>query len=153
MDLGDRAEDFRYLVRDRAGQVAEFWNPLRDCAGHYNADRPHQSRQERRPGHDESVVAKLDAPVLRRKVLGGVSTSTTTLRRRFRKLARQASRGISGAVQVVTHLKLQTLGKGSVWDSGEFGEASYFGSDEVVVTADEVLDAVACVGVIADVFG
>jgi putative transposase len=45
---------------------------LRACAGHYNAHRPHQSRQQRPPGHDESVVIPLDAPVRRRKVLGGV---------------------------------------------------------------------------------
>jgi putative transposase len=45
---------------------------LRACAGHYNAHWPHQSRQQRPPGHDESVVIPLDAPVRRRKVLGGV---------------------------------------------------------------------------------
>ncbi len=45
---------------------------LRAYAGHYNAHRPHQSRQQRPPDHDESVVIPLDAPVQRRKVLGGV---------------------------------------------------------------------------------
>lgn len=45
---------------------------LRTYAGHYNAYRPHQSRQQRPPDHDESVVVDLDAPVLRRKLLGGV---------------------------------------------------------------------------------
>jgi transposase InsO family protein len=45
---------------------------LRAYAGHYNAHRPHQSRQQRPPDHDEPVVIPLDAPVLRRKVLGGV---------------------------------------------------------------------------------
>jgi putative transposase len=45
---------------------------LRDYVGHYNAHRPHQSRRQRPPDHDESVVVPLDAPVLRRKVLGGV---------------------------------------------------------------------------------
>ena len=45
---------------------------LRAYAGHYNAHRPHQSRQQRPPDHDESAVILLDAPVQRRKVLGGV---------------------------------------------------------------------------------
>jgi hypothetical protein len=41
---------------------------LRTYAGH----RPHQSRQQRAPNQDEPVVAPLDAPTQRRKVLGGV---------------------------------------------------------------------------------
>ena len=41
-------------------------------AGHYNGHRPHQARQQRPPNHDEPVVVRLDAPALRRKVLGGV---------------------------------------------------------------------------------
>jgi hypothetical protein len=45
---------------------------LRAYAGHDNAHRPHQSWQQRPPDHDESVVIPLDAPVQRRKVLGGV---------------------------------------------------------------------------------
>jgi putative transposase len=45
---------------------------LRAYAGHYNAHRPHQSRQQRPPDHDESVVIPLDVPVQRRKVLGGL---------------------------------------------------------------------------------
>jgi len=45
---------------------------LEAYAGHYNGHRPHQSRQQRPPEHDESVVVPLNAPVLRRKVLGGV---------------------------------------------------------------------------------
>jgi putative transposase len=45
---------------------------LQAYAGHYNAHRPHQSRHQRPPDHDESVVIPLDAPVQRRKVLGGM---------------------------------------------------------------------------------
>ena len=48
---------------------------LREYAGHYNRHRPHQSRQQRPPDHDDqndqaSVPPNL--PVPRRTVLGGV---------------------------------------------------------------------------------
>ena len=45
---------------------------LRTFVGHYNGHRPHQSRQQRPPDHDEPAVVPLRAPVLRRRVLGGV---------------------------------------------------------------------------------
>ncbi len=45
---------------------------LRTYAGHYNCHRPHQSRRQRPPDQDGPVVVPLDAPVHRRKVLGGV---------------------------------------------------------------------------------
>jgi putative transposase len=45
---------------------------LQAYAGHYNGHRPHQSRQQRPPDDDKPVVVPLDAPVLRREVLGGV---------------------------------------------------------------------------------
>jgi putative transposase len=44
---------------------------LCEYAGHYNGHRPHQSRQQRPPDHDPAAVVPLDAPVQRRKVLGG----------------------------------------------------------------------------------
>ena len=45
---------------------------LRGYTGHYNAHRPHQSRQQRPPDRDGSAVVPLEAPVQRRRVLGGV---------------------------------------------------------------------------------
>ena len=45
---------------------------LRAVARHYNGHRPHQSRPQRPPDHDEQEVAPIAAPVRRRKVLGGV---------------------------------------------------------------------------------
>ena len=45
---------------------------LRAYVGHYNGHRPHQSRNQRPPDHDEPVVVPLDVPVQRRKILGGV---------------------------------------------------------------------------------
>jgi putative transposase len=45
---------------------------LQTYAGHYNGHRPHQSRQQRPPDHDEPPVIVLDAPVRRHKILGGV---------------------------------------------------------------------------------
>ena len=45
---------------------------LGEYAGHYNGHRPHQSRQQRPPDHNEQASPPLDLPVQRRKVLGGV---------------------------------------------------------------------------------
>lgn len=45
---------------------------LRTYAGYYNSHRPHQSRDQRPPDHDEPVVVTLNTPVQRRRVLGGV---------------------------------------------------------------------------------
>ena len=39
---------------------------------HYNRHRPHQSRQQRPPDHDNQTDIPLDLPVQRREVLGGV---------------------------------------------------------------------------------
>jgi len=41
---------------------------LAEYARHYNGHRPHQSRNQRPPDHDEPVVVPLTAPVQRRKV-------------------------------------------------------------------------------------
>jgi putative transposase len=45
---------------------------LGQYAGHYNRHRPHQSRQQRPPDHDDQASAPLNLPVQRRKMLGGV---------------------------------------------------------------------------------
>jgi hypothetical protein len=45
---------------------------LGEYTDHYNGHRPHQSRRQRPPDSDEPVVMPLDAPIRRRKVLGGV---------------------------------------------------------------------------------
>jgi putative transposase len=45
---------------------------LRTYGDHYNGHRPHQSRHQRPPDHNESAVVSLQAPVRHRKLLGGV---------------------------------------------------------------------------------
>jgi putative transposase len=45
---------------------------LDDYVGHYNRHRPHQSRQQRPPDHDDQADVPLDLPVQRRKMLSGV---------------------------------------------------------------------------------
>jgi putative transposase len=44
---------------------------LCEYADHYHRHRPHQSRQQRPPGYDPAVAVPLDAPIQRRKILGG----------------------------------------------------------------------------------
>jgi putative transposase len=58
----------RMLVYDEAHLRAV----LRIYAGHYNGHRPHQSRQQRPPDHDEQETAPIGTLVHRRKILGGV---------------------------------------------------------------------------------
>ena len=45
---------------------------LRRYADHYNGHRPHQSRRQQPPDHNQPVVVPPSAPVQRREVLGGV---------------------------------------------------------------------------------
>jgi putative transposase len=45
---------------------------LGEYAGHYNRHRPHQSRQQRPPDHDEPAAVPLSAQAERQRVLGGV---------------------------------------------------------------------------------
>jgi hypothetical protein len=45
---------------------------LGEYAEHYNGHRPHQSRAQRPPDHDEQAVVPLEGRIERRKVLGGL---------------------------------------------------------------------------------
>jgi putative transposase len=45
---------------------------VRECEQHFNEHRPHQSRDQRPPGHDPTVVVDLDAGIRRKRIISGV---------------------------------------------------------------------------------
>jgi Integrase core domain len=72
---------------------------LGEYTDHYNGHRPHQSRRQRPPDSDEPVVRPLDAPIRRRKVLGGVISEYHRRRRRCYESPGQPTATSFGAVQ------------------------------------------------------
>jgi hypothetical protein len=90
MDLGERIASFRFLVRDRdtkftsgidavfAGEGISSVNGrhatavLGESARHFDDHRPHQGLNQQPPNHDPASAIPLDAPITRRKILGGL---------------------------------------------------------------------------------
>ncbi|MFI6600490.1 integrase core domain-containing protein [Nonomuraea sp. NPDC050536] len=49
-----------------------LWSVLTEYADHYNGHRPHQSRSQQPPDHDERIVVALEGRIERRRMLGGL---------------------------------------------------------------------------------
>jgi putative transposase len=71
---------------------------LGEYTDHYNRHRRHQARRQRPPDSDEPVVTPLDAPIRRRKVLGGVINEYHRAHRRSNEFPGQPAAMSFGAV-------------------------------------------------------
>ena len=81
MDLGERTAGFRFLVRDRAGQLTDrmlifgerhLRRVLAEYAARSNTQRPHRALQLRSPRPESPVPEPVLGRIRRRPVLGGL---------------------------------------------------------------------------------
>jgi putative transposase len=85
----------RMLIYDEAHLRAVLQAYVR----HYNGHRPHQSRKQRPPDHDEPTAISLDTLVQRRKILGGVINEYHRAAQADRQTCRSEPLRHYGAVQ------------------------------------------------------
>jgi hypothetical protein len=81
---------------------------LGQYSGQYNGHRPHQSRCQRPPGHDEPVVVPPRAPIQRRKILGGVINEYHRAALAIPRIRRSGTTTGFGAAQAVRLRRYRT---------------------------------------------